>query len=82
MRMGLDSGFYEVIRELEKKGDQRRRGETLSAWIDRIRAKQHNDKLMQAMTLHNRYRFDPESKKESDKSELDKLVQTILDETL
>ena len=82
LRMGLDSGFYAVIRELEKQGDIRRRGETLSAWINRIRFKQHNDKLMRAMALHNRYRFDPGSKKESDKSELDILAQTILDESM
>jgi len=37
---------------------------------------------MRAMALHNRYRFDPGSKKESDKSELDILAQTILDESM
>jgi hypothetical protein len=81
-RMGLDSEFYTVIQELEKQNDMRRSGETLSAWINRIQFKQDNNKLLQAMTLHNRYRFDPGSKKDSDKSELDKLVQTILDESM
>lgn len=62
-RQGLDSEFYEIVRSLEKSGFERREGETLFAWLRRIREQNpaRFAGLDRLLGLHYRLRFDPAS---------------------
>ena len=60
---GADSEFYLIERKLLELGLERRVGETLAAWIARLRSSAAGaaptDSLGQILALHYRYRFDP-----------------------
>jgi len=58
---GLDSEFYLVERNLAERGLKRREGETLSAWLTRLRRDETFSpaELSAMLTLHYRLRFDP-----------------------
>jgi hypothetical protein len=58
--VGADSAFYQIVQQLNAAGLIRQQGETLTAWLKRIRAPLLSEASMQTMlTLHQRYRFDP-----------------------
>lgn len=54
---GLDSEFYRIEARLRRLGLERYTGETLDAWLKRIKRQE----LKPALELHYRYRFDPAS---------------------
>ena len=60
---GLDSEFYELEKDLAKRGLGRQPNEPLSAWLQRIDREQAviriRGPLGQLLSLHYRYRFDP-----------------------
>jgi hypothetical protein len=58
---GLDSEFYSIERRLAERGLVRREGETLAAWLARLRREEafHAVELPALLTLHYRLRFDP-----------------------
>lgn len=60
---GADSELFLIERELAKSGLGRAAGETVMAWLARIRARLpaegETGSLMQIAQLHYRYRFDP-----------------------
>lgn len=61
---GGDSKFYLIEKRLNELGFVRGSGETLSFWITKIEAARQSffdtDSLSELLTLHYRYRFDPE----------------------
>jgi len=58
--VGADSAFYQIVQQLNAAGLIRQQGETLTAWLKRVRAPLLSEASMQTMlTLHQRYRFDP-----------------------
>lgn len=75
---GLDSGFYTLIEEIEQAGYSKYKGETLKVWLNRISDRIGDKKLTQALSLHYQYRFDPEQAGEPLKSELKRLVDSLL----
>ena len=60
-RLGLDSEFYLIERRLVELGLERCEGETLVAWLARIRREGDVSAadLTRLLTLHYRLRFDP-----------------------
>ena len=58
---GSDSEFYEVVRQLEREGHERRRGETLESWLHRIERSHpgRTASVLPLLRLHYRLRFDP-----------------------
>lgn len=60
---GADSPFYRVEQALLSKGYDRFEGETLVAWLSRIKSylpdPELTDRIMGVLALHYRYRFDP-----------------------
>ena len=58
--VGADSAFYQIVQQLNAAGLIRQQGETLTAWLKRVRAPLLSEPSMQTMLiLHQRYRFDP-----------------------
>jgi len=58
---GKDSEFYAIESELARRGLDRRAWEPLNVWIDRICVDiSRPDLLKQIISLHCRYRFDPD----------------------
>jgi hypothetical protein len=60
---GEDSAFYAVIKHLQQTGIERRDGEPLSLWIQRLERHipaQAQAGLFPLLHLHYRYRFDPD----------------------
>ena len=58
---GKDSEFYAIQSELARRGLDRRTWEPLNVWIDRICFDAYRpDLLRQIVSLHYRYRFDPD----------------------
>lgn len=58
---GLDSEFYAIEERLRKLGLERQSGESLQAWLQRVRELKPElvKQLPPLMQLHYRYRFDP-----------------------
>jgi len=59
---GMDSAFYEIEQRLEAVGLERRKGETLGVWLQRLKEAATPfdlDALAGILNLHYRYRFDP-----------------------
>jgi hypothetical protein len=58
---GLDSEFFLIEQRLTQRGWDRREGETLAAWLARLRREEafHPVELPSLLTLHYRLRFDP-----------------------
>ena len=71
---GLDSEFYQVERKLVARGATRQPGEPLSAWLLRAGADPAladvRNRLRELLTLHYRYRFDPEGLNRTDRDAL------------
>jgi protein-glutamine gamma-glutamyltransferase len=71
---GLDSEFYLVEKRLAERGVQRRPCEPLSAWLRRASADPGladlRTRLQELLTLHYRYRFDPEGLSQGDREAL------------
>ena len=71
---GLDSEFYQVERKLAGRGVPRQGGEPLSAWLGRaVTDPAPGDvrkRLRRLLTLHYRYRFDPEGLSQADRENL------------
>ena len=61
IRQGIDSAFYQIEKQLAAQGLERRTGEALSNWLDRIAplTPMPVAKLKPLLALHYRYRFDP-----------------------
>ncbi|MGY8814439.1 MAG: transglutaminase domain-containing protein [Gammaproteobacteria bacterium] len=75
---GKDSSIYALIDELNKAGFVRRKGETLACWFVRVNETTHISELDTAITLHYKYRFDPDDSKSGIKDDLARLVRLIL----
>lgn len=79
---GGDSPFYTLIKQLEKSIPPRQTHETIALWLRKHRALLSPDtttKLLDALQLHNAYRFDPSAKIDLDELSLDaKAISTIL----
>ena len=69
---GLDSEFFRIEQHLARLGLERYSGETLSAWLARIRASGtvKDAGLGSLLSLHYRLRFDPEGLKDDERSTL------------
>jgi hypothetical protein len=66
VRPGQDSEFYLIEQHLQTAGLGRHTTEAPSQWIDRIRATD----LAPILSLHNRYRFDPQGLSPQERSAL------------
>lgn len=75
---GMDSALYALIRELEQAGYYRQQGETLAAWFARLDEDIKSGGLNDALQLHYRYRFDPESTGSELSDRLSEVVSAIL----
>ena len=69
---GLDSEIYLIERHLRRKGIERQPGETLSAWLNRLRVPKAPglDSLAGILQLHYRYRFDPAGLSQPERADL------------
>ena len=73
---GLDSELYQIEALLSEQGLQRLSGESFLQWCDRIQpelsAPQHPS-FKEILTLHYRYRFDPEGLSPTERQQLQQL---------
>jgi len=77
---GEDSAFYQIVQQLNAAGYLRQSGETLNAWIKRIKAQQMSAvDIQNLLRLHQRYRFDPAGISVAEKTQLTASVKTWLD---
>jgi hypothetical protein len=71
---GSDSEFYELERGLAKRGLGRQPHEPLSIWLQRIATDraliQLQDSISKLLTLHYRYRFDPQGLTSTEREQL------------
>jgi len=71
---GLDSEFYQVERRLVARGARRQPSEPLSAWLRRASTDPTladlRSRLQELLTLHYRYRFDPQGLSQTDRENL------------
>lgn len=68
---GKDSEFYAIQSELARRGLDRRTWEPLNVWIDRICFDAYRpDLLRQIISLHYRYRFDPDGLSQEERESL------------
>jgi protein-glutamine gamma-glutamyltransferase len=81
---GLDSEFYAIERELEKRGLERRAGETFSAWLARLERDGgvSTTGLHPLLQLHYRLRFDPEGLGRDDRAVLESSVAAWRDKSV
>ena len=81
-RPGLDSELYHLERELARRGLARDFSEPLSAWRERIAADPELSKLgqplRQVVSLHYRYRFDPQGLSADNREELRRKVAACM----
>lgn len=76
---GTDSEFYAIESELARRGLERQKWEPLGMWIDRIAANTvMPDLLYRIVSLHYRYRFDPDGLKPREREELKEAARTWL----
>ncbi len=82
IRQGADSGFYLIEKRLEGRGFERRRGETVRRWAERVKSENGGlgpvDDLPPIVELHYRYRFDPAGLTDTEKDELNGRIQSWL----
>lgn len=76
-RGGLDSEFFEVLREIESAHGQRPQHETPAKWLARIFAGSPETRrlLLTTLQLHEQYRFDPNGVSASERTHLAALSQ-------
>jgi len=79
-KLGTDSPFYQIVRQLNASGYNRQAGETLTIWIKRIQMLDSN--IQTILTLHQRYRFDPAGISPQEKAVLTTHVKTWLENNL
>lgn len=83
IRPGLDSEFYQIERQLGRRGVPRGPNEPLSEWLERAAAEpslaELKDSLRAILRLHYRYRFDPQGLNDFDREELRRQAQSCLD---
>ncbi|MDY6862214.1 MAG: transglutaminase domain-containing protein, partial [Thermodesulfobacteriota bacterium] len=76
---GKDSEFYKVMEYLKSEGLGRHSWEPLFQWIERIEKNKNFhisvDKIKKIVSLHYRYRFDPDGITQKEKKSLQFLVQ-------
>jgi hypothetical protein len=79
---GLDSEFYQLEAKLRDLGYERRSGETIQCWLDRVTrsgaAASFRTALEEVLGLHYRYRFDPRGLGADGRTELRQQVQVCL----
>jgi transglutaminase-like putative cysteine protease len=77
---GADSDFFHLERKLAKAGLARLYGESTAVWLGRVREEQPGlaEILSPIMSLHLKYRFDPEGLSDGDRDELRSLVRRSL----
>jgi len=81
---GLDSAFYVIERKLQESGFVRYPWESLSNWLKRIESDSSllsMQPLQSILTLHYRYRFDPEGITPAEKATLKAQVQSWLEQS-
>ena len=78
LRPGMDSDFYSVVELLERKGCERRPGETIARWVMRVIPIASIRGMDQSLKLHYRYRFDPGSLDDPTRNTLRTLVAQVL----
>ena len=71
---GRDSEFYQVEARLRGMGLERNPGETLAAWLKRVKKLE----LQPVLELHYRYRFDPQSLVPADRTRLTEQTRSWL----
>jgi len=77
VRSGLDSAFYRIEKELMERGYERHSWETWSSWVHRLRDQAplvDAKGLQDLVSLHYRYRFDPEG---ITSEERDRLISNV-----
>ena len=79
---GADSELFLIERELAKAGLDRADGETVMAWLARVRSRlpagRETGDLMRIAQLHYRYRFDPAGLPAAERAQLRVLAQQWL----
>ncbi len=78
-RNGTNSSFYRLIQYLETNCRPRQPGETVARWLTDLKPIVSSVKLVMALSLHNRYRFDPAGISNSELAELDSIVKELMD---
>jgi transglutaminase-like putative cysteine protease len=77
-KRGSDSCFYRVEKRISELGVSRHQWETLSAWLNRVESKVHPavslDIPLKLLSLHYRYRFDPQGLPPSEKSQMESMT--------
>jgi transglutaminase-like putative cysteine protease len=75
---GSDSCFYRVEKRINNLGVPRHQWETLSAWLNRVESKLNPavslDIPRKLLSLHYRYRFDPQGLPPSEKSQMESMT--------
>jgi hypothetical protein len=76
---GLDSEFYRVTRQLERAHGVRPGHEPLPTWIRRLRLDeaQGGERLLEAVRLHYRLRFDPQGLTNAERGRLRRLANEL-----
>ena len=83
LKPGMDSEFYLIEKSFTELGYPRHLGETLSEWIRRIGGEFPGDAtqlLQPILSLHYRYRFDPNGLTSEERSALKSSAESLLDE--
>ena len=75
---GEDSNFYKLTEIIESSFLPRHTGETLSAWLGRASDKIDARRVIDALQLHYKYRFDPDGISLSEQKKLNDLVTALL----
>jgi transglutaminase-like putative cysteine protease len=75
---GMDSAFYAIVELLEKKGYERRPGETMSNWINRSAPVRQPGEMSRLLDLHYRYRFDPAGLPEREIRDIGRLARAVI----
>ena len=82
-KYGIDSPFYKLVEEVEKRYRPRKPGQTLLNWIPMPGNTLIHQDMNRLVMLHYKYRFDPEGltrdQKESMDSEIEKKLTEIID---
>ena len=79
----MDSEFYLIEKRLIELGYSRHPGETLTEWIGKIEGESTNastQHLQSILSLHYRYRFDPNGITSQERAALKSSAQSWLDE--
>ncbi len=81
-QMGKDSEFYAIESELTRRGLSRQTWEPVNVWINRICFDTATpDLLKQIVSLHDRYRFDPDGLSREEREALKEAARTWLADT-